>query len=150
MRRLTTQRRTSVKTDHATEDNLEIVLDWVDAMRIGDPDRFSDRLASDIVWWDVSGQPACHGREEVLEWLRASVASPRERALEALELIATREHVVLGLRDPEYRELAGVPLEGQLFVVFAVRDGEVVELRDYPRRHEALRAAGAADRATWR
>jgi hypothetical protein len=57
---------------------------------------------------------------------------------------------VLGIRDPEYRELAGVPLEGQLFVVFAVRNGEVVELRDYPRRDEALRAAGAADWATWR
>jgi hypothetical protein len=57
---------------------------------------------------------------------------------------------VLGIRDPEYRELAGVPLEGQLFVVFAVRNGEVVELRDYPRRDQALRAAGAADWATWR
>jgi ketosteroid isomerase-like protein len=126
------------------------VLDWIDAMRIGDPDRFGDRLASDAVWWDVSGQPACRGRGEVLEWLRASVASPRERAVEALELIATQDHAVLGIRDPEYRELAGLPLEGQLFVVFAVRDGEVVELRDYARRDEALRAAGVADRATWR
>ena len=89
-------------------------------------------------------------RDEVLEWLRASVATPRERAVEALDLIATSEHAVLGIRDPEYRELAGVPLEGQLFVGLAVRDGEVVELRDYPRRDEALRAAGAADRATWR
>jgi len=139
-----------LKTDHVTEDNLETVLDWIDAMRIGDPDRFADRLASDIVWWDLSGQPACRGRDEVLEWLRASVATPRERAVEALELIATSEHAVLGIRDPELRELAGVPLEGQQFVVFAVRDGEVVELRDYPRREEALRAAGAADRATWR
>ena len=88
-------------------------------------------------------------RGEVLEGLRASVATPRERAVEALELIATSEHALLGIRDPEYRELAGVPLEGQLFVGLAVRDGEVVELRDYPRRDEALRAAGAADRATW-
>jgi len=138
-----------MNTAQLAKDNLEIVLDWIDAMRIGDPDRFADRLASDIVWWDVNGQPACRGRNEVLEWLRASVA-PRERAVQVLELIATTEHAVLGIRDPERRELAGVPLEGQLFVVFAVRDGEVVELRDYPRREEALRAAGAADRPTWR
>lgn len=89
-------------------------------------------------------------RDEVLEWLRASVATPRERAVKRLELIATSERAVLGIRDPEYRELAGVPLEGQLFVGLAVRDGEVVELRDYPRRDEALRAAGVADGATWR
>ena len=125
-------------------------LDWIDAMRVGDPDRFADRLALDVVWWDVSGQPACRGRAEVLEWLRASVAAPRERSVRALELIAASEHAVLCIRDPEYRELAGVPLEGQLFVVFAVRDGEVIELRDFPRVDEALHAAGVAEGATWR
>jgi ketosteroid isomerase-like protein len=139
-----------MKTDQVAEDNLEIVLDWIDAMRIGDPERFAGRLASDIVWWDVSGQPACQGHDEVLEWLRASASAPRERSVQALELIATREHAVLGVRDPERVELAGVPLEGQLFVVFTIRDGNVVELRDYPRRDEALRAAGAADKGTWR
>ena len=139
-----------MKTQQATEDNLEIVLHWIDAMRVGEPDRFADRLASEVVWWDVSGEPACRGRDEVLDWLRASAAAPRKRALEALELVATSDHGVLGIRDPERRELAGVPLDGQLFVVFAVRDGEVVELHDYPRRTDALRAAGAADRAVWR
>ena len=69
--------------------------------------------------------------------------------MQALELVATSEHAVLGIRDPERHELAGVPLEGQLFVVFAVRDGAVIELRDYPRRDQALLAAGAEDRATW-
>jgi ketosteroid isomerase-like protein len=139
-----------MKPDHITEGNLEIVLDWIDAMRVGDPDRFAHRLHPDVVWWDVSGHPACRGRDEVLEWLRFSATAPREPTVEALELIATSASAVLGIRDPERRELAGVPLEGQLFVVFAVRDGEVVELRDYPRRDEALRAAGAGDSPTWR
>src|SRR5262249_7258460 len=123
--------------------------DWIDAMRKRDPDRFADRLAPDITWWDVSGQAACRGRDEVLAWLRTSAARPRERTVQALELTATSDHVVLGIRDPERRELAGVRLEGQLFVDFAVRDGVVVELHDYARRDEALHAAGAADRATW-
>ena len=136
-----------MKTHHVTENNLQVVLDWINAMRMGDPGGFADRLASDVVWWDVSGEPACRGRDQVLEWLRASAAAPRQRAVEALELIATSEHAVLGIRDPERRELAGVPLEGQLFVVFTVREGKVVELRDYPRRDDALRAAGAADKA---
>jgi ketosteroid isomerase-like protein len=135
---------------HVTEGNLEIVLDWIDAMRVGDPDRFANRLHPDVVWWDVSGHVACRGRDEVLEWLHFSATAPRERAVEALELIATSDYAVLGIRDPERRELAGVPLDGQLFVVFAIRDGAVVELRDYPRRAEALRSAGAADGSTWR
>jgi ketosteroid isomerase-like protein len=125
--------------DQVTEDNLKIVLDWLDSMRTRDPDRFAERLAPDLVWWDVSGSLACRGREEVLEWLRASAGAPPERSVEALELVATSEHVVLGIRDPKRRELAGVALEGQLFVVFSIRDGVVVELRDYPRRADALR-----------
>jgi ketosteroid isomerase-like protein len=139
-----------MKTEHVTENNLELVLEWIDAMRVSDSDCFAPRLAPDVVWWDVSGHPACSGREAVLEWLRLSATAPREHAIQALELIATSDHAVLGIRDPVRRELAGVPLEGQLFVVFAIRDGEVTELRDYPRRDEALRAAGATENLTWR
>ena len=90
-----------MNTAQLAKDNLEIVLDWIDAMRVGDPDRFAGRLGSEVVWWDVSGRPACRGRDEVLEWLRTSAAVARERAVQALELIATSEHAVLGVRDPE-------------------------------------------------
>jgi hypothetical protein len=89
-----------MKTDHVPEGNLEIVLDWLDAMRVGDPDRFAHRLHPDVVWWDVSGDPACRGRDEVLDWLRLSATAPRDHTVEGLELIATSEYAVLGIATP--------------------------------------------------
>jgi hypothetical protein len=40
-------------------------------------------------------------------------------------------------------ETGGVPVHGQLFNVFRVRDGRIVEVADYAGREEALTAAGA-------
>lgn len=104
--------------------NLELVLDWIDALRKGDVDSIARRFHPDVVWEDVAGSVACQGREQVLAWLRA--AGARRPQVDALELAADHEHVVLGVHDETHKELAGVELHGQLFTVFTVRDGQVV------------------------
>jgi hypothetical protein len=45
-------------------------------------------------------------------------------------------------RCPARQELAGVHLEGQLFTVFTVRDGQIVHLGDHAHRADALTQAG--------
>jgi hypothetical protein len=83
---------------------------------------------------------ACDGREQVLAWLRAA---PQERPqVDALELIGSDDHVVLGVRNHARRELAGVQLNGQLFTVFTMRSGQIVHLRDHAHRAQALADAG--------
>jgi hypothetical protein len=62
--------------------------------------------------------------------------------VDALELVANRDHVVLGVHDPTRQELAGVQLDGRLFTVFTVSDGQIVHLRDHAHRSEALSDAG--------
>jgi ketosteroid isomerase-like protein len=62
--------------------------------------------------------------------------------VDALELLADADHVVLGVRNHARQELAGVKLDGQLFTVFTVRDGQIVHLRDYAHRSDALADAG--------
>jgi ketosteroid isomerase-like protein len=62
--------------------------------------------------------------------------------VDALELVADRDHVVLGVHDQTRQELAGVELHGHLFTVFTVRDGQIVHLRDHAHRSEALSDAG--------
>jgi hypothetical protein len=49
---------------------------------------------------------------------------------------------VLGVQNHARQELAGVQLEGQLFVVFKLREGQIVHLRDHAHRADALADAG--------
>jgi ketosteroid isomerase-like protein len=122
------------------EANLELVLDWIDALRRGDVDSIAERFDPDVAWEDVAGSVACEGRDQVLAWLRASPSRPHQ--VDALELVASRDHVVLGVHDETRQELAGVELHGQLFTVLTVRDGQIVHLRDHAHRSEARSDAG--------
>jgi hypothetical protein len=76
----------------------------------------------------------------VLAWLRAAPAQAPQ--VDALELLADADHVMLGVRNHARQELSGVQLDGQLFVVFALRRGQIVHLRDHAHRADALADAG--------
>jgi ketosteroid isomerase-like protein len=123
--------------------NLQLVLDWIDALRRGDVDSIAGRFHSDVVWTDVAGAVACEGREQVLAWLRAAPAQTPQ--IDALELLADADHAVLGVRNHARQELAGVELDGQLFTVFTLRQGKIVHLRDHAHRADALSDAGLDD-----
>ena len=56
--------------------NLQLVLDWVDALRRGDADSIAERFHPDVAWVDVAGAAACEGHGHVLTWLRAAPPSP--------------------------------------------------------------------------
>jgi ketosteroid isomerase-like protein len=122
------------------QDNLKLVLDWIDALRRGDFDAIAERFHPEVAWKDVGGGLACEGREQVLAWLRAAPAQPTQ--VDALELLADADHAVLGVRNHARKELAGVQLDGQLFTVFTLRDGQIVHLRDHANRADALSDAG--------
>ena len=126
-----------------TEANLELVLDWIDALRRSDIDSLADRFHADVIWVDVAGSIACRGRDQVLAWLRASPAASHQ--VDALELVADQNRVVLGVHDQTREELAGVELHGQLFTVFTVDEGQIVHLRDHAHRADALADAGLDD-----
>jgi ketosteroid isomerase-like protein len=128
--------------------NIEIVFaDWLDAMRRGDIDAMQRVLAPDVVHAGVIADWVCDGREAVLD-----VARNRSRelpAVEALELVAAGDHVVMTVRGPD---LGPEPDDaerhrGQACVVFTLRDGMIVRMQDYLRRADALEAAGA--RVSW-
>lgn len=126
--------------------NIEIVFaDWLDAIRRGDVELMKQALAPDVVHRGVRPEMICEGRDQVLALAgRHAVDLP---AVDALELVAAGEHVVLSVRGPEI----GVPPEGsdrprgQATIVFTLRDGVIVEMQDYLRRADALAAAGADD-----
>ena len=130
------------------EDNIKIILaDWLDALRRHDLEALERRMAPDVFWQGVREDFICKGREEAMEMLREH--QREEHGVEALELVATEEKVVLGVRSTQLREVGGVPLGGQIFQVFTLRDGAIIRVDEYERRGDALAAAGAEGRGDW-
>jgi hypothetical protein len=134
---------------------IEAVVGWMDAMRRGDLAAVADWLDPQVSWRGVPEEALCRNRNDVLEMLGESLVpcpedperhepEPGLRGAEAVELIsADAETVVLGAKVPGLSEIGGVDLEGQLFNVFRVAGGRIVEVADYARRQDALAAAGA-------
>jgi hypothetical protein len=84
------------------------------------------------------------------EALLAPDCTNERRQIDALEFIRGRDRVIVGVRGPTLMDVAGEPLEGQIFNVFALRDGRIIRIDDYRRRSEALAAASIAADVGWR
>jgi hypothetical protein len=63
--------------------------------------------------------------------------------VDAMEIVNAGDRVVVGLAGPRFSDRQWPQLQGQIFVVFTVRDDRIVRMDDYLTRGEALRAAGA-------
>jgi ketosteroid isomerase-like protein len=123
------------------QDNLAVVVAWLDAMRRGDLRAVEALFASDVVWRGVPADAICHDRGEVLEMLEGRIEAGFD-SIEALELVTGEDTVVLGICSPELNEVGEQPLPGQLFNAFTLRDGRVIAAQDYAERGAALEAAG--------
>ena len=131
------------------EDNIEIILaDWLDALRRHDFDGIERRMAPDVFWQGIREDFVCEGREAAMGLLREQ--QREEHGVEALELVGTDEKVMLGVRSTQLQEVGGLPLGGQIFQVFTLREDIIVRVDEYERRAEALAATGAEGRGDWR
>jgi ketosteroid isomerase-like protein len=130
----------------APESNLEIIFaDWLDAMRRGDLQTMADRLAPDAVHQGVKPDWICRNREEVLRSVESRVGNTPP--VDAIELIASGDHVVMSVKAPG----VGIPAEGspngfrgEACIVFTLRAGKIVRMDDYLHRADALAAVGAS------
>jgi ketosteroid isomerase-like protein len=123
------------------QDNLAVVVAWLDAMRRGDLQAVDTLFAPEVVWRGVPAEAVCRDRREVLDMLAGRIEEGFD-SVDALELVAGEDAVVLGIRSPDLNEIGEQPLPGQLFNVFNLRDGRIVAARDYAERGVALEAAG--------
>jgi len=136
------EREETVMATAPNHQALGVVVEWLDAMRRGDRDALVECFWPDVTWRGIVPDAVCRDRAEVLDMLehRLAVGTPRA---EALELIHGNTGVALGVRSDDLQEIADVPVPGQLFNVFEVRDGRIASIRDFIRRRDALHAAGA-------
>src|SRR3954451_23907354 len=71
------------------QDNLAVLVAWLDAMRRRDVGALAELYASDVVWRGVPADAICHNRREVLDVLAARIEEGFG-ATEALERTAAR------------------------------------------------------------
>jgi limonene-1,2-epoxide hydrolase len=132
---------------------IEVVGGWMDAMRRGDLDAVASWFDPTVTWQGIPRDAVCRNRDEVLDMLGDSMKPCAEEAraegveeglygAEAIELVGAADVAALGAKLPDLIEVGDIPVPGQLFDVFRVRDGRILEVRDYAFREEALRAAG--------
>jgi len=130
------------------EENIKTILaDWLDALRRHDFATVERRMDAEVFWQGVREDFICENRDEAMEMLREQVRE--EHGVEALELIATEDRVMLGIRSTQLQEIGGVPLGRQIFQVFTLHGGKIGRVDEYTRRAEALEAACAEGRGDW-
>jgi len=125
-----------------TDAALTAVFDHLAARRARDIDALSRGLDPDVVHQGVVPSLVCTGRDAVLERMRSSLDQV-DSGIDRLELMAAGEHVIMGIAGPRFREIPF--LDGEIFIVFTLRDGLIVRMDDYRTRDDAVAAAGDGD-----
>ena len=125
--------------------SMETVFDHFHARRRHDLDAIVAGLDPEVIHQGVMPELICTGREAVVERVRRSFDNG-DSGLERLELHAAGDSIVVALAGPRFRE--NPFLNGEIFMVFTVRDGRILRIDDYRTRDEAFRSvAGQSGRA---
>src|SRR5436305_14464754 len=98
----------------------------------------------DAEWWDRADDPyATHhrGRDACMQHL-VEITKDVELRVEALDFIDTGDLVVVPVRLIGRGRTSGAPYDEQEVHVFRLRDGLVIETREYRELPEALKAVG--------
>ena len=119
---------------------MTAVFDHFHARRRQDLGAIAAGLDPDVVHQGVRPELVCSGRPAVLERIGASLDSG-ETGVERIELHAAGESVIVGIAGPRFREIPF--LDGEIFMVFTLRDGLILRIDDYRTREEAFRAVAA-------
>jgi ketosteroid isomerase-like protein len=130
-----------------SQENVEIVRAAFDRFSSRGLEGVLEIYASDIEWWDRADDPEAgvHRGHYGVRDAFAALDDFTEFRIKPEELIDAGEYVVAPVRITGRGRSSGVPFDEREVHVFRLRDGKVVELREYGSRSEALEAVGLDD-----
>ena len=134
-------------TDLSRRTNLELLVDWITALRTGDLEALADLLDPRVVWHGLADKFVCVGRPDVVAVLREQV--PVNLEIEAIELISAPRHVIVGTHSEHLPRPPDGRHTSQIYSVFEPRELRFVAIHDFARRDEAQRFAGIDREPTW-
>ena len=135
-----------------SQENVEVVRRYQEAVGefFGTSERpaFVEWLDPDIEWWDRGDEPnptVHRGHEAVIAYLNELDAFLAAFDAEAKEFIDAGDFVVVPLRLSGRGRDSGAPFEADEVHSYRLRDGAIIEIREYGTKEEALEAAGLSD-----
>jgi ketosteroid isomerase-like protein len=128
-----------------SQENVEIVRRFYEAMSRGDYAEALACLASDVVYGVLQEGPA-HGPDAVKamwdrwesEWEEGGTIVPEE-------FIDGGDRIVVAVHESGRARGSGIEVDVLVFNVFTLRDGKVVRKVELTKRSEALEAAGLSE-----
>jgi ketosteroid isomerase-like protein len=127
-----------------SEENVELVRPIYDAMNRHDWDAVFHRAHPDF---EVQVQRMPHagtkrGREQIQSFFEEYMATFETFALEAEEFFEDGDQVVVFVKVQAQIKGGSSALEPRIGNLWTIRDGRVRSLRMFPKREDALKAAG--------
>ena len=133
-----------------SEENVEIVLQQLDAFNRRDRDGFVAVLSPDVEWedptfWSESAR-TYHGRAEVREWLNRILEPWDSIQIKANEIVQTSDdQVLVDLVLTGRGKTSGVETELRTWAVAWFANGLCTRRRVFQYRDEALEAVGLSE-----
>ena len=129
----------------STRHDLDVVLDWITALRSGDVERITELLHPDVTWQGLRRDLVLAGRADVVDAISEQL--PLDFHVDAIEIISGPRQVVVGTRSDHLPDLPELEVNSQIYNVFGCRDGCVSSIQDFSTREQAVRSAGVQQRA---
>ena len=131
----------------STQHDLDMVLDWITALRKGNLARITDLLHPDVTWQGLRRDLVLAGRADVIDAISDQL--PLDFHVDAIEIISGPRQVVVGTRSDHLPDLPELDVKSQIYNVFGCGDGCVSSIQDFSTRERAIRSAGVQQAAEW-
>jgi ketosteroid isomerase-like protein len=95
---------------------------------------------------DAPDAGAYHGAEAIGAYTRDFLLRPwAQLTMEAEEIVATGDSVLVGVHQSGVGRTSGVPTEMRYFTLWSFRGSRVIRIESFRERADALKAAGLAE-----
>jgi ketosteroid isomerase-like protein len=127
-----------------SQENVEVVRRHYEAVNRNDLEAMLRRTDPDAEWWDRADDPdaTVHRGHEALRRHWGEIDDLAELRVEPQEFIDAGDAVVVPVRLSGRGRSSDVPFHEREVHVFRLRDGKIMEFREYRERSEALNAVG--------
>ena len=137
-----------------SQENVEIVRAVYDRYREGDFRASADLLDPHVIlvlgktgqWGLDIPEGGCYvGREGVAEYTRGLLKPWNAFSMEAEEIVAVGDSVLVNVHQRGVGRTSGVPTELRYLTLWSFRGRKVIRIESFRERHEALEAIGLSE-----
>ena len=131
-----------------SQENVEMVRAGYDAFNRGDIEAALSPLHPDIEWWPAADEPITEpyrGHDGYGRLIAEARGGVPDLQTEIEELFVIGGRVVVCVRFWGHGRDSGAPVEIRETHVARVRDGKILEVREYRAKEEALEAVGLSE-----